>query len=197
MFYYKSHNDVVRVLAIDPGSNTCGFAVVVMDVNTGVKHIEYMHTVSATAIRKFFKDSVERYGEREAKNIQYGEVLRELLKEHEPFEVVAESAYKRFVNTFRALIEQVSVFRCVVHLHNPMMPLRLIGPSDAKKAIGVKGTSSDKELVRAALLKRDDITRAESSYLIETDEHANDAVAIALARLLIIERSVNAFKSNE
>lgn len=194
MLYYNPPDDTVRVLAADPGSFHCGFAVVSMNVNTGRKHIEHMETVNASTLTKFFKENIDRYGEREARNIEYGKALRDLLKEHEPFEVICESSYMHRVNTFRALIEQVSVFRCVVHQHDPMMPVRLIGPSDAKKAIGVKGTSKDKDLVRNALLKRDDITRSESFYLTETDEHANDAVAIATARLLLIERTINAFK---
>lgn len=194
MFYYNPPTDTVRVLAVDPGSNMCGFAVAELNVNTGVKHIHNMLTVNANTLRHGYSDGIEIYGEREARNLAYGKAFLDYVKTHQPFEVVCETAYKRFLTAFRALIEQVSVFRAALHSYDPMIPLRLIGPSDAKKAIGVKGTSSDKELVRKALLARDDITRAESSYLIKTDEHANDAVAIALARLLVIERSINDFK---
>lgn len=189
MLDVKYHDDTIRVISIDPGSNNCGFAVLTLNLLTFKVHVDYMETLHSTALKKKYKEYIPLYGERESKNIFYGYALRRLLEAWGPVEVIAESSYMgRFAAAFKALVEQVTVFRSVCHFYDDFIPFRLFEPSTAKKAMGVPGGSKDKELMRKALMDRDDLIFENTNTLLKADEHSVDAVAIGLTRLDILKR---------
>lgn len=178
------HDDCVRIVSIDPGSNRAGFSVLDFDLVTGVTTVQLSHTVKGEVLLRERPRLAEIYGEREARNMCYGDYLHDLLQVYEPFAVASEAPYQgKFVATYRALTEQLTCFRAAVYRYCRSTSFVLVEPSPVKVFMGVKGTSGDKDLMRDALLRRTDVVFAEGVVATELDEHSIDSICVGLCKL--------------
>lgn len=175
----REEDDWVPILGIDPSSTKCGFAVLKYNLVDKRIILCYADTLNGNVAIRPVKDSVKLYGERETRNLGYGIFLRTLAEEHDPAVIICEAAYARFIAAYCALIEQQTVFRVFSHNWCVNTPFKTVQASAVKRNMKVPGNNGDKELMRAALLKRE-LLIGGSIKLSDLDEHSIDAICIAL-----------------
>lgn len=170
----------VKIVSIDPGSNNCGFAVLTLDLNNRKISIDVAHTLKGNDAKKNIKMHEPRFGNRETRNLGYGLHLESLIKPNDPVCVVCEAPYAQFIATYKALVEQNTVFRCVVWNWDRRTPFQLLEASKVKANMGVNGNSGDKLLMKEALALRKDVTYASELNIETFDEHTVDAICVGL-----------------
>ena len=177
-----SSNNLFTILGIDPGTNTAGYAIVLADiVSLQVYHAEAW-TVNASHLISKNDWPVQLYGERFAKVEQQKLTFRNVLEKYNPLIVACESPYynPHRPEAYAALLEFLHGIRDTLYMWDRQMVLNLVEPAPAKKNIGVKGNSGDKELIRAAIANCPDYRMVDTSTL---DEHSIDALLIAKYKL--------------
>jgi Holliday junction resolvasome RuvABC endonuclease subunit len=178
----KDKKDYV-MFSLDPGSQTAGFAIVKYNIKNKKYHVVRAFTGSGKEYLKELKEIRKVHGDRVTRNIGYGFVFNEFLLKYKPDAVVSEEPHLRFLTAFRALIEQISIFRTYLYAYDPTMPYTLYKGSLVKGTLKVKGNSGDKELMLFGLLKRNDVTYDKSITPGELDEHQVDSIAVAITHI--------------
>jgi hypothetical protein len=90
----------------------------------------------------------------------------------------------KFAQSFAALTECLFMLKQVVYNYDNYKQLELIDPPSVKKAVGAKGSGSNKDLIKNSLME---IARLENWHLplIESlDEHSVDATAVAYSKII-------------
>lgn len=176
--------DHIRIIAIDPGTNTCGFATMELSlVDWGITIVDAV-TVSNTMLLRSRRELAELIGEKDAKLQGYSETLQRLLKQYVPDSLVMECPYMgKFAATFGALKEQLMVFRMAAWRWDKRLTVVMIEPSPVKANMGVGGRSGDKTLMLKALRKRLDVSYSDDVKLTDLDEHSVDAICVGLYEL--------------
>jgi len=163
---------------MDPGTNFNGYCIVDYQQNK-VPEIKFIETQIVSSGISKHNYMAHLYGDRFAKIYYIGLQYKKLLELYKPRYVVSESPYLgRFPASFAALTEVLSIYRNVLSVCMLGTPLDTIDPSSVKCAMGVKGTSSDKNKMSDALSKLS-INYNEYS-LSELDEHSVDAMCVNL-----------------
>lgn len=171
--------DTFKVLAIDPGLNNSGIAILTIQVNP-----PKIISISATTLKaeRLIDDCSlddEDYIEQIHKRYRMCEGLRTHLKAHDPCHVVSESPFfdRRKPGSFIVLAEVlVSLLDTVVE-YNPLIQTSKVEPLLVKKILGVAGQKG-KEVVREAMEKVEAITDVLQDPLDTLDEHAVDAIGV-------------------
>lgn len=171
-------------IGMDPGTKSAGFSVVGLNLDTLTFTVHSSNTV-------FGKDVIRQYGnltevneERYLRNLGYYEAFEELLQDVNPYTVCSESPFMgKFAATFRALTEQITLWRAAISNWDRSQPLHLYSPPAVKKAVGVKGGSNNKDHMTKALQKRTDVIWAEGVTLSELDEHSVDSICVCITHL--------------
>ena len=176
-------SDKITMLAIDPGSQTAGFTIIEYNVKKKTYHVVRTVTGSGKQYLKELRDVRKIHGDRVTRNIGYGYIFSSLLDKYKPDAVVSEEPHLRFLTAFRALVEQISIFRMHLYSYHPEMPYILYKGSSVKGTLGVKGSSGDKQLMLIGLLKRNDVTYDKSIQPEEMDEHQVDSIAVAITHI--------------
>lgn len=168
-----------RILSIDPGSETIGYCVSEVGIQT--KQIEHITawTITGSLLANLSEQAAINYGARFARIRAHADLLNKILVQYEPTYVAIETPYynPRRPGAFEVLVEVLSMIRNTVFDWNPWITVMLIDPASIKKSIGVSGKSGDKEAVRQAL---SDIPSLQSFITDELDEHAVDAIAVGV-----------------
>jgi Holliday junction resolvasome RuvABC endonuclease subunit len=171
-----------RIVGIDPGSRCFGLSVIDYDIETGVIHLTHAETFQA---ERFLNDnSLELVlGDRGARHLKCREFLVERLGHFQPQLVSCESAFMKlkFVTAFQSLVEGIVMARQAVWEYKNTLPLFLVDPPTAKKAVGAPGKGGDKEAVRTAikkLIREKKIIVNGNVDIDELDEHSIDSIAI-------------------
>lgn len=190
MLYLPAQSLPMRILGIDPGTNTLGVAVIDLDLATKQMTAVLGTTFSGNHLAGNFDYIAEVYGDRAAKLRGHEDNLYYFMHEIQPHCVIAESPYMgRFPQAFSALVECVnSVYRAVLR-YNRTMPLLMIDPPSVKKSVGMMGRLAGKEPVRIAVSKLTHLQFAPGFTLDSLDEHGVDALAVAYYRATEIIRS--------
>lgn len=172
-----------RIVSIDPGTNTLGIAC--LEINESFSRIRVVDAVTLDAARlarRKYAFQLETFGEKYAKLVAIKDALLRYYVAWHPLAVCSESPYMHlYPATFAALTECVSIIQRSAVDYDPCCVVRMIAPSEAKKAVGVSGGSSDKEAVRKGILQHGCIDLDVDMSLL--DEHAVDAIAIGVAYL--------------
>jgi len=172
-------SEVVRVLAIDPGSSTTG--IVVMDVypELGVAEIIHRRTIDTRFRLQQEKLRAERLGDFSVKLEKiYDEVL-DVCRIYRPDRTRHETPYMGKLPLPAIRLTQVcTAIRRALWDYNPSMPVEGIDPSTVKKHVGVPGNSGDKELMRCAVVGIANIKNSTGTVLSAFTEHEIDAGAI-------------------
>lgn len=173
-------DSLFRIVAIDPGTNALGLAVLDADIATGHLFVKDALTIDVARFINRYPQVATVHGDRVAKLYGVERALMKYFMAWQPARVVSEAPYMgRFPQAFGALVECVTAIRRALMNYNRSLPLASLDPATVKKSIGVSGKSGDKEAILPALKKRTDIT-----FLIDVDaldEHARDAIAVGYA----------------
>lgn len=168
----------VKILAIDPGLNTCGVATMIVDFSTGeVKKVEAFTIDNSNYPPQNMEGVVDRIAYRKSR-------LEEILTDHVSFNhdlnigVYESPFFNRLApSAYGSLSEAISTIRMVLFRFNSHIPLIGMKPTYIKKMVGVKNFR-DKDSTKEAVLKQ----LPDFKDIIEKlDEHSVDAVSIALA----------------
>lgn len=177
-----------KVVGIDPGSNSLGFACIEFDIPT----LEITKTYSFTIKPEKFVQSetiTESHGGRYARIYKLSDAIHSEFLSGMPNDVVCESPFmsRRQPMAYGALMEVVYAVRQALCDYNPDQPLYLIDPPRAKQAVGAAGNAGKEEVLSAILKLEDelcfDTELSNGKSLKELDEHSSDAIAIAYSMI--------------
>lgn len=181
MLYPLPEGDILRIVSIDPGSQTAGFSCIDVNIVSRQYHVVDAVTIKGNDMLREFGELKEVHEERFLRNLGYSQYYVKYLTYWSPATICSEAPYMgRFAAAFKALTEQVTVFRAGAYTWDRSQTFNLYEPSVVKKAMGVKGGSKDKEDMRRALAKRTDISYGKGISLEKLDEHAIDSICVAI-----------------
>ena len=174
----KYNKDVCMLLAIDPGINTTGLAVLDIAQKVVVKE-----TVLVKNARKFTPEEKlieEAHGTRVVKVLAITNKIEELLDKYKEIDtIVAEAPFYNSLTpmAYGSLLEVISAIRYMV-AYQKSLPFKLIEPLVIKRLFTSKAMAS-KELIKHFLHEK----KKDGSIIIDIDidtlsEHEIDAVAI-------------------
>lgn len=171
----------LRVVGIDPGTETLGFTVLDLYLSSKRKVVQACFTVETTPMLRDYKVELATHNTRTARLMALEDRLFILFEQFQPNVVAAETPFlSRFPQAFAALTECYSYIRRAVHRYDRYMPLEGIDPPTAKKGVGVlvkRGVTKDD--VAKAIGKLTDLEFAEGISLEGLDEHSVDSIAVA------------------
>lgn len=168
-------------VSIDPGTNKLGITVNHIDEFTGMKSILHSSTIDINkfAELKYGETWVVVHGLRRAKMIAVYDIVFSFLRAWNPETLVCESPYMgRFPQAFSALVECLDAIRNAAFSYNPNMLVHFIDPATIKKAVGAKGNSGDKDMMRKMVIPLLANSHLNPDWL---DEHAIDSIGVGEA----------------
>lgn len=179
MLFLPDNPPIYRTVAIDPGSNTLGYAILDLNLSTGEIALMGADTLVGVKMARSHPDFAETHGDRATRLHCHEEFLKALLDDCRPNAVISEAPYMgRFPQAFMALIECLGAIRRAVISYDPYMPMETVDPPTAKKAVGAPGKGGGKDIVREKVLALPTLINATGRPLTVLDEHAIDAVAV-------------------
>lgn len=196
---YKEKDDVISICAIDPGTNTMGYSILL--VNLSDFTIEVDHSVTFVASK-----AIRSYGEvtREKRLKWLEDKLVEEFNNDEPDYIIMESAFanRRRITAFEALIECRVIITNAVERFDSSREILLIDPISVKYGIGamVRGTKrpkkkgkkvDTKDLVRK-VIKEDKDLKWNNINIDDLDQHEVDSIGVGIYLAnSIIESEIN------
>lgn len=176
--------DHIRLIGIDPGSHTLGVAYVHYNLATKQLYVKNAVTVTADKIVSLMSsDVVLVHGERRSRLIALQSFLLSYFDYTEPDVITSESPFLGMrVTAFETLTECCCAIREAVYQYKANKPLVMVSPTEAKKAVGVKGKGTTKDDVRNGVLAIPNIVFDATVDVNLLDEHAIDAIAVAYSK---------------
>lgn len=180
------------LLGIDPSSTTIGYSVVEYDMDAKLYRIVEASSICVHHSGTFqclLETSDEKY--RRLKIIK--EFVSRKLSEYNISDVYCEDAYfKNSTEAYASLLGCIQVVKDAVTECSYTIPVTLVRASSVKVGIGVQGDSGDKLLMLNALKNKEHlIVPPYSGYVDELDQHAVDAICIAVCGGMISYRVYN------
>lgn len=171
----------VRIIGIDPGTDTLGIGVIDVDIDdysTKLVYAETLHAAKATRKQEWKREIL---GGADTRILSHADELLERLAILEPTVVASESPFLNYrrVTAFEALVKCFRMLREVLWNYSPSMFLRGIDPITVKNSVGVSHIGTDKTDMQKAVvaLYKD---KCDDDFPIgDIDEHSIDAVAVA------------------
>lgn len=181
MLIMPDHNPIHRILSIDPGTDTLGYSIIDLNVYTGEMLAVEVRTISASRLARTLEHYTVVHGDKTSRLIVIEEHLYEVMYWFKPHAVIAESPYLgRFPQAFAALVECFNTIRRAVIRYDATIPLEMIDPSSAKKAVGVSKKGSTKEDVKYGVLGLSNLSFKEGIEAESLDEHSTDSLAVGV-----------------
>ena len=170
-------NNLVTVLAFDPGIHHTGWSVLKLDRTTNTIVVGVYGTIEAVGLaKKENKQDFKVYGNVISFFLLEREITN-LMNTYKPDYVVCENAFMaKFPNAFVSLKLCINCIQRVLYGFGKI--LHLVAPKEAKKAIG-NGTA-DKEAVQNSIQHLEDLKIKETKQrpLGKMVEHEADSIAI-------------------
>lgn len=174
------HRDCVRVMGIDPGSRTLGISILdcfLYEQQLVLTDAWTLNTEQALRRNRF---RAARLGDHHCRMDAIHDEVLMAMQNFYPDVVIMETPYLgRLAQPFFVLTQAMTAIEHAVSDYSSAMHLEKIDPSTVKKAIGVPGGSSDKELVRQAVYGLTNLENLSDRTLESLSEHAIDAIAVA------------------
>lgn len=181
----------LRVVGIDPGTDTLGFAVLDLYLSTGDLTVTHVETIELQKMLIDYRHEEQVHGSRTARLVALEERLFIYFEHYQPHAICAESPFlSRFPQAFAALTECISFIRRAVMRYDRYKPLEKVDPPTAKKAVGAtirRGMTKDD--VKTAIAKLP-LRYADGVDLNTLDEHSVDALAVAYHQVLIFKNQI-------
>lgn len=176
MLYGNPESEMVRLLSIDPGTDTLGVSVFDVDLRQKRKVLVTAFTYTASKhIDGLLDNSQWEMIDEKYLRLQrhYGHML-DILNYYQPHLIYHENAFMgKFPKAYEGLVQCLSEIKRAAKDYNPYIPVTGLAPMEAKSYIG--GISKDQVLNSVKRIKD-----LENLYpIINTlDEHAVDSIAI-------------------
>lgn len=184
MLTIPTARETITVIGIDPGSHTLGVAVVSFHLVTHCLTVISAHTVDADKLLTFYpQDITDIHGERRSRLIALQSYLLSYFTHVDPDVIVSESPFMGMrVSAFETLTECCAALREAVYQYKQSKPLVMVSPTEAKKAVGVKGKGTTKDDVKRGVFNIPNIQFLNTVSVELLDEHAVDAIAVAYSK---------------
>lgn len=194
MYPSEPTDDVIRILGIDPGTDTLGVAIIDVNIDTYEPTVIYGHTFHASKEIDRFSGLAFMRGGRDARLLAHSSNLLEFFQAVVPTVIGAESPFlnRKTVSAFEALVECYAMLRDTVWRYSPSLLLRRIDPVTVKNFVGVDHRGTDKTDVQRAVVARYVEHCAPGVNIHGFDEHTIDAIAVCnvLYRNLLLGEEV-------
>jgi len=172
-------NELITICGIDPGSEHIGLSVLKFNVLTFQLYSIDAFTITGSKLNNS-QWTMDIFNDRIARIEAHEKHLIELFNYIQPNYFSVESPFinMRRPAAYGALTEVICAIRNAVQAYDRWKAPYMVDPSSAKKCIGAKG-NADKNDVRIALMKIDEINHVLIKDISLLTEHAIDAIAIA------------------
>lgn len=178
---------VLRLLAIDPGLNNNGYALI--QVDTKLKQIISIeaHSIATDKLPDPWWVNHNIHPERLVKINKIESTFEQLAVATQPHVVVCESPFFNPTrpNAFKALVEAMSAIQIGIVKANPFLQFFFIAPQQMKAYLKAIKKDSTKDYVRERVMSTPDIQPFLIDVIDELSEHAVDAVGVGYAYLKI------------
>lgn len=175
----------VRLLAVDPGSTTLGFALMLIDPGYNQITVSDAFTINVGRGIDINSMRFEQYGAKAERLHQIFMNASSVLHQLQPHLFIAESPFVgRFAAAFEALVEVRDALKAALWQHDPTILYESVDPLTAKKAVGAAVYKGSKENVRDSVIALPDLIWAPNVMKYELDEHSIDAVAVGYCRAM-------------
>ncbi len=171
--------DYIRLLSIDPGTDTMGVSIFDISPDDYSFRVVYSNTFKASQYTTYGTTYADSRGHATARLYQHSKVLTEIMEYTQPTLICAESNFLKFgrVEAYKALVLCFDMILDVVWNYSPSMYLYRVDPVSAKNYVGVSHKGTDKEDVRAGVVKHLS-DYMDGVCLDDLDEHSIDSIAI-------------------
>lgn len=178
---------IFRVMALDPGTDTLGIAILDVNMNLGTVNVISAITHSGAKLGRRYTTITESHGERASRIYAHEQNIYHQLTWWRPHAIISESPYMgRFPQAFAALVECMGAIQRAVMRYNPAMILETVDPTTAKKCVGVTHRKSTKDDVRVGVMSMSNIIFPDKSIIDNLDEHSTDAIAVGYYKCIAL-----------
>lgn len=174
-------NNVVNIIAIDPGTNNLGLTVMTMNYIT-MKVVKVNSITITIKNNLLLPDDEENYGSRQAKLNYLTSVVIDAVIKYDAITLVSEGPFynMRRPGAFAPLVELLQQIKVELYKIRPLVKFVVYEPSTVKQGVGAKG-NADKDGVKIALEKLvRDLKIIDMDLLNKMDEHSVDSIAVAM-----------------
>lgn len=180
MLSLPDHEHIYRVLAIDNGTDTLGTVIADIDIRKDVMDIVHAETCTASRTAARWSSIAFLHGARFARYRALRQYIDDLLDRYDPDAIVVEGPFMHLhAESFATLRESLYMIREAAIEYHPSLPVHVVAPMSAKKAVKAKRYDKGKDFVRDAVLELKDVYYDRSIDQYTLDEHGIDAVAVA------------------
>ena len=199
MIFMPDGDSTLRILSIDPGSDTLGASIIDVDLNTLTATVIDSITFNASLHLKHGPQysSIEAvHGNRYARLTTHKNNLTRHMGYWKPHMIICEAPFMGLnPKSYATLVECVDAIREATYRYNPLIELYTVPPMNAKKAIGVSGRGKTKDDVRDAILNMVNNNQSKLCYtantpLVMLDEHSIDSIAVGYYLYLELIKSI-------
>jgi Holliday junction resolvasome RuvABC endonuclease subunit len=175
--------EILRVISIDPGSDTLGVAVLAYDLEDEILSLVEVQTLQGHRNARIDPDYAKLHGDRVGRLKSHYRILSKLFLRTQPHVVVSEGPFMaRHAAAYAALVEAITYIRFALEEYRTDLRLDVIDPPTVKMGVGAAG-NADKDTVRKCILSLDFLANPNGINLETLDEHSIDAIAVGITRL--------------
>lgn len=176
----------LRILGIDPGTDTLGASVLDVHLHDSTIHLAFTNTFRGSQLAKEYRHVSDVHGDKIARLKAHEDNLYYFMRAWCPHEIISEAPYMgRFPAAYGALVQCMDAIRNAVIRYDWNMRLFTADPPTVKNAVGVGGKSGDKSLMQAAIfrmIQNGIILNPHGLDVTVLDEHSIDSIAVAYVR---------------
>lgn len=173
-----------NILGIDPGTDTIGFSVITIDIDSLEVVSVKAWTVKASKLLDEQSLEVQIHSTRFSRLKIISNIFEDILYSFTPTIVVSEAPFFNRLrpSAYAPLVETVFILQKTLNNWDDYKPLYMCDPPTVKKAIGASARA-DKHAVKVAIKTLEELKVIDFETL---DEHSVDATAVAYCWLLKI-----------
>ena len=181
---------ILRLIGIDPGTDTLGVAALEVDL----VHLQATVVDAQTFVAKYamkygvhYQSIGDKLGARYGRLRSHADAIMAYFCDFRPHDVACESPFMgRHAEAFQALTECLDMLRWSAYRYDPSVGFTLVTPPQAKKAVGVSHQGTTKDDIKVAIAG---MLQQPAQYglhyrancpLEHLDEHSVDALAVAI-----------------
>lgn len=179
--FFEENQDTFKILSIDPGTQTLGYAVLEINIDTLEVVDCFAWTVDSTRLDIYSEGVALTFSEKFARIISHKTNFKNVLECYQPLIVVSETPFFSIMRPSAAgpLYELFATLEQTVYEWDKEKPLYKAEPRSVKKFVNAVD-HKDKNAVKTALKKIDELKSANLDFL---DSHSIDAIAVGYYQL--------------
>lgn len=177
----KESEDTFKILSIDPGTQTLGYAILEINIKTLEIVNSFAWTVDSTRLEIYSEQAAQVHSEKFARIYAHKTNFKNVLEFYQPLVIVSETPFFSILRPSAAgpLFELFATLEQTIYEWDKEKPLYKAEPRSVKKFVQAND-HKDKNAVKQALLKIDELKSANLEFL---DTHSIDALAVGYYKL--------------